>query len=58
MVMSLPDRVSDLMPFELLLSVSRTGSLGLAAAEHGIWADGRQLTGPAADLRAIAVRAG
>jgi hypothetical protein len=56
--MSLPDRVSDLMPFELLLSVSRTGSLGLAAAEHGIWADGRQLTGPAADLRAIAVRAG
>ena len=36
MVMSLPDRVSDLMPFELLLSVSRSGSLGLAAAEHGI----------------------
>ncbi len=36
MVMSLPGRVSDLMPFELLLSVSRSGSLGLAAAEHGI----------------------
>jgi DNA-binding transcriptional LysR family regulator len=34
--MSLPGRVSDLMPFDLLLSVSRTGSLGLAAAEHGI----------------------
>ena len=36
MIMSLPDRVSDLMPFELLLSVSRFGSLGLAAADHGI----------------------
>src|ERR1700761_3524724 len=36
MVMSLPDRVSDLMPFDLLLSVARLGSLGLAAAEHGI----------------------
>jgi DNA-binding transcriptional LysR family regulator len=34
--MSLPDRVSDLMPFDLLLSVARLGSLGLAAAEHGI----------------------
>ena len=36
MVMSLSDRVSDLMPFDLLLSVARLGSLGLAAAEHGI----------------------
>src|SRR5580704_16576834 len=36
MVMSLPARVSDLMPFDLLLSVARLGSLGLAAAEHGI----------------------
>jgi DNA-binding transcriptional LysR family regulator len=34
--MSLPDRVADLMPFDLLLSVARRGSLGLAAAEHGI----------------------
>jgi DNA-binding transcriptional LysR family regulator len=34
--MSLPDRVADLMPFDLLLSVARLGSLGLAAAEHGI----------------------
>ncbi|HEY1701722.1 MAG TPA: LysR family transcriptional regulator [Trebonia sp.] len=34
--MSLPDRVSDLMPFDLLLSVARLGSLGLAASEHGI----------------------
>src|ERR1700758_4112451 len=34
--MSLSDRVSDLMPFDLLLSVARLGSLGLAAAEHGI----------------------
>lgn len=34
--MSLPDRVTDLMPFDLLLSVARVGSLGLAAAEHGI----------------------
>src|ERR1700722_1323736 len=36
MVMSLPARVSDLMPFDLLLSVARLGSLGQAAAEHGI----------------------
>lgn len=36
MVMSLPVRVRDLMPFDLLLSVARSGSLGLAAAEHGI----------------------
>lgn len=36
MIMSLPDRVSDLMPFDLLLSVARLGSLGLAAGEHGI----------------------
>ncbi len=34
--MSLPARVSDLVPFDLLLSVARLGSLGLAAAEHGI----------------------
>ena len=34
--MSLPGRVSDLVPFDLLLSVARLGSLGLAAAEHGI----------------------
>lgn len=34
--MTLPDRVADLMPFDLLLSVARLGSLGLAAAEHGI----------------------
>ena len=34
--MSLPDRVSDLVPFDLLLSVARLGSLGQAAAEHGI----------------------
>jgi DNA-binding transcriptional LysR family regulator len=34
--MSLPARVSDLIPFDLLLSVARLGSLGLAAAEHGI----------------------
>jgi DNA-binding transcriptional LysR family regulator len=36
MVMSLSARVSDLIPFDLLLSVARLGSLGLAAAEHGI----------------------
>jgi len=36
MIMSLPSRVSDLMPFDLLLSVARLGSLGLAAVEHGI----------------------
>jgi DNA-binding transcriptional LysR family regulator len=34
--MSLSARVSDLMPFDLLLSVARLGSLGLAAAEQGI----------------------
>src|SRR6201985_978774 len=34
--MSLNERVSDLVPFDLLLSVARLGSLGLAAAEHGI----------------------
>jgi DNA-binding transcriptional LysR family regulator len=34
--MSLPARVSDLVPFDLLLSVARLGSLGQAAAEHGI----------------------
>ena len=34
--MSLPSRVSDLVPFDLLLSVARLGSLGLAATEHGI----------------------
>jgi len=34
--MTLPARVSDLMPFDLLLSVARLGSLGLAAQAHGI----------------------
>jgi DNA-binding transcriptional LysR family regulator len=34
--MTLPGRVTDLMPFDLLLSVARLGSLGLAAREHGI----------------------
>ncbi|MGW3292800.1 LysR substrate-binding domain-containing protein [Streptomyces xiamenensis] len=34
--MPLPRRVSDLAPFELLLSVARLGSLGAAAREHGI----------------------
>jgi DNA-binding transcriptional LysR family regulator len=34
--MSLPSRVSDLTGFDLLLSVARLGSLGQAAAEHGI----------------------
>jgi DNA-binding transcriptional LysR family regulator len=36
MVMSIPERVSDLMPFDLLLSVARLGSLGRAAQAHGI----------------------
>jgi DNA-binding transcriptional LysR family regulator len=34
--MTLPGRVSDLMPFDLLLSVARLGSLGRAAEAHGI----------------------
>src|SRR5579875_1958061 len=34
--MALPPRVSDLTPFDLLLTVARAGSLGRAAAEHGI----------------------
>ena len=34
--MPLPSRVSDLTGFDLLLSVARTGSIGRAAAEHGI----------------------
>lgn len=34
--MTLPPRVSDLIPFDLLLSVARLGSLGRAAAEHGM----------------------
>ena len=34
--MTLPDRVADLMPFDLLLSVARLGSVGLAAQAHGI----------------------
>jgi DNA-binding transcriptional LysR family regulator len=34
--MNLPPRVSDLIPFDLLLSVARLGSLGRAAAEHGM----------------------
>ena len=34
--MALPPRVSDLAPFDLLLTVARAGSLGRAAAAHGI----------------------
>ena len=34
--MTLPARVSDLAPFDLLLTVARQGSLGRAAAAHGI----------------------
>jgi DNA-binding transcriptional LysR family regulator len=34
--MPLPPRVSDLAGFDLLLSVARLGSIGRAAAEHGI----------------------
>jgi len=34
--MALPARVSDLVPFDLLLSVARLGSLGRAAEAHGI----------------------
>ena len=34
--MPLPPRVSDLTGYDLLLSVARLGSLGRAAAEHGI----------------------
>ena len=34
--MTLPDRVADLMPFDLLLSVARLGSVGMAAQAHGI----------------------
>jgi DNA-binding transcriptional LysR family regulator len=34
--MPLPVRVSDLTGFDLLLSVARTGSIGRAAAEHGV----------------------
>jgi DNA-binding transcriptional LysR family regulator len=34
--MPLPSRVSDLSGFDLLLTVARLGSLGRAAAEHGI----------------------
>jgi DNA-binding transcriptional LysR family regulator len=34
--MALPSRVSDLTGFDLLLTVARLGSLGRAAAEHGI----------------------
>ena len=34
--MPLPPRVSDLTGFDLLLSVARLGSLGRAAAEHGV----------------------
>jgi DNA-binding transcriptional LysR family regulator len=33
---TLPARVGDLVPFDLLLSVARLGSLGRAAREHGI----------------------
>jgi len=34
--MALPSRVSDLVSIELLLTVARLGSLGRAAAEHGM----------------------
>ncbi len=34
--MPLPSRVSDLTGLDLLLSVARTGSIGRAAAEHGV----------------------
>src|ERR1700745_1031023 len=34
--MALPARVSDLTAFDLLLTAARQGSLGRAAAEHGI----------------------
>src|ERR1700761_5427567 len=34
--MTLPARVSDLIAFDLLLTVARQGSLGRAATEHGI----------------------
>jgi DNA-binding transcriptional LysR family regulator len=34
--MTLPRRVSDLTPFDLLLAVARLGSLGRAAAEQGM----------------------
>jgi DNA-binding transcriptional LysR family regulator len=34
--MTLPARVADLAAFDLLLTVARQGSLGRAAAEHGI----------------------
>src|SRR6201996_8567373 len=34
--MTLPPRVSGLAAFDLLLTVARQGSLGRAAAEHGI----------------------
>jgi molybdate transport repressor ModE-like protein len=34
--MTLPSRVADLGPFDLLLSVARLGSLGQAARAHGI----------------------
>ena len=42
--MALPSRVSDLTPFDLLLSVARLGSLGRAAAEH-------RMSQPAASAR-------
>ena len=42
--MTLPSRVSDLTPFDLLLSVARLGSLGRAAAEH-------RMSQPAASAR-------
>ena len=42
--MALPPRVSDLIPLDLLLTVARLGSLGQAAAEHG-------MSQPAASVR-------
>jgi len=54
--MPLPSRVSDLTGFDLLLSVTRTGSIGRAARLRPVWTAGRRLTGPARDLYAIAAR--
>jgi hypothetical protein len=64
--MTLPPRVSDLIPFDLLLSVARLGSLGYPAllragpagpgsADTG--PAGRRLAGPAQDLYQIAAPA-
>ncbi len=49
--MPLPSRVSDLTGFDLLLSVTRTGSIGRAARLRPVWTAGRRLTGPARSPR-------